>query len=187
MKAAVFLDRDGVVNRVVLRDGRPHPPSCVEELELAPRAAEAVDLLHRAGFVVVVVSNQPDVAMGAQRREVVERINEEIRRRVRVDDIRVCYHADRDGCGCRKPRPGMLLEAAREWSVALARSFLVGDRWRDIAAGRAAGCTTILVGDGYGEPFPETPHAVVPSLFEASRWILSSRGEDAGASHAESA
>ena len=181
MKRAVFLDRDGVINRIVWHGGRPGSPWSTEEVEVLPRVAEAVEMLRSAGFLTIIVTNQPDVAVGLQRREVVEKINDQLRGLVRVDDIRVCYHGDQDGCACRKPKPGMLLEAARAWSVALDHSFMVGDRWRDIGAGRAAGCTTILVGDGYGEPFAQEPDAVVESLFEASLLVLSNRAGISGA------
>ncbi len=172
MTRAVFLDRDGVVNRAFVRNGRPHPPASLEELELLPGAVEGISAVRRAGFLAIVVTNQPDVAAGLQDKAIVEQINEHIRRLTGVDDIHVCYHGDEDGCACRKPRPGMLLEAARNRSIVLGESFMIGDRWRDIAAGRAAGCRTILVGGGYGEPFVVAPHATVPSLVWATRLIL---------------
>lgn len=173
MNRAVFLDRDGVINRVVLRDGRPYPPSSVETLEFLPGAAGAINSLHRAGFRIIVVTNQPDVATGLQRRETVEAIHKRIRRLFPIDDIKVCYHIDQDRCTCRKPKPGMLIEAAKEWRLNLNQSFMVGDRWRDIAAGQAAGCKTILIDGGYAEREAKNPDAVVDSLLEASALILS--------------
>lgn len=173
MNCAVFLDRDGVINRVVLRDGRPYPPPSAVALEFLPGAAEAINALHRAGFRIIVVTNQPDVATGLQRRETVEAIHERMRRLFPIDDFRICYHVDQDDCMCRKPKPGMLLDAAKDWTLDLGRSFMIGDRWRDIGAGRAAGCTTILLGDGYGERHIEKPDAVVNSLYEATILILS--------------
>lgn len=175
---AVFLDRDGVINAVVFRDGRPHSPSSVDEVKILPGVCEAVEGLRRAGFRIIVATNQPDVGAGLQWRTEVEAIHAEIRRRLTIDAIKVCYHLDRDGCACRKPKPGMLLEAARKWSLNLERSFMVGDRWRDIAAGKAAGCTTILVRAGYDERQAEDPDAVVDSLYEASVLILSDRIRD---------
>ena len=173
MNRAVFLDRDGVINRVILRDSCPYPPPSVDELEFIPGVAEGIKVLREAGFRIIVVTNQPDVAVGIQRREVVEAIHERIRRIFPIDDIKVCYHVDEDGCTCRKPKPGMLLDAAKEWSLDLELSFMVGDRWRDIGAGTAAKCQTILVGDGYSEPLVKKPDAVVGSLLEASVLILS--------------
>ena len=173
---AVFLDRDGVINRAFVRDGKPYPPDGPEDLELLPGVVEAAETLRAAGFALVVVTNQPDVATGRQRREVVETMHERIRALVPIDAIKVCYHTDADDCSCRKPRPGMLLEAAAERSLDLSRSFMVGDRWRDVGAGSAAGCRTILVGDGYGERFPVSPDAVASSLREVAGLILSWRG-----------
>ena len=168
----VFLDRDGVINRVVLRGGRPYPPVSLEEFHFLPGVIEAVGLLRDAGFRLVVATNQPDVASGTQRREVVEAIHQHIYDRLRVDDIKVCYHLDEDLCSCRKPKPGMLLEAAKEQNIDLCHSFMVGDRWRDIEAGRAAGCTTILVASEYDEKQPEKPDLIVSSLYEAAKLIL---------------
>ncbi|PYS49941.1 MAG: HAD family hydrolase [Acidobacteria bacterium] len=175
MTRAVFLDRDGVINRAIVREGRPFPPASVEELEFLPRVGEAIERLKRAGFRLIVVTNQPDVAKGLQRREVVEAMHERIRRETLIDDIKVCYHSERDECACRKPKPGMLLEAAREESLDLSQSFMVGDRWRDVEAGRAAGCKTILISYEYDERQAERPDAIVNSLFEASELILSGK------------
>lgn len=169
-----------------MKEGRPHPPERVEDLELLPGVREAVGLLRGAGFLVIVATNQPDVGRGVLRREVVEEMHGALREWLPIDDLRVCYHDDLDGCECRKPLPGMLMEAAREWGVDLAGSFLVGDRWRDISAGRAAGCPTFLIGDGYGETFPDAPDAVAGSLLEASERIIVGCGPADVAMHAES-
>jgi D-glycero-D-manno-heptose 1,7-bisphosphate phosphatase len=173
MHRAVFLDRDGVINRVVLREGRPYPPASVGDFEILPGVPEALAALKAAGFRLIVATNQPDVARGTQRREVVEAIHDLLRRTLPVDDVRVCYHADRDGCGCRKPLPGLLLEAARDWGIDLPSSFMVGDRWRDMEAGRAAGCRTLFVQAHYAERQPDRPDATVASLREAGDLILS--------------
>jgi len=172
-RRAVFLDRDGVINRSVLRDGKPHPPAQVAELEVLPGVAEALAALRKAGFLLIVVTNQPDVARGTQSRSVVERINEVLAAELPLDEFRVCYHDDRDHCRCRKPAPGMILEAAREGHVDLAASYLVGDRWRDIEAGERAGCTTIFIDHGYAEKQPGHYNAKVRSLAEAADWIFS--------------
>src|SRR5437588_3507652 len=161
MTRAVFLDRDGVINRAVVRQGRPYPPSSDAELEYLPGVAEATEKLSAAGFRLIVVTNQPDVTTGLQRRDVVEAMHERIRRELHVDDIKVCYHVDQDTCSCRKPEPGMLLEAAVNWSIDLRKSYLVGDRWRDIAAGTAAGCKTVLVRSDYDQEQPDNADAAV--------------------------
>jgi len=169
---AVFLDRDGVINRAVVRGGKPFPPAGLGELEILPDVREALDQLKAAGFVLVVVSNQPDVARGTTARETVEAINAKLAESLPLDDFRMCYHDDADGCDCRKPRPGLLLTAARDHGVNLGASFMVGDRWRDIEAGRSAGCTTLFIDYGYDEPQPEACDYRVKSLVEAAQIIL---------------
>lgn len=172
-RRAVFLDRDGVINRAVVRGGLPYPPGRTEDLEILPGVPEALSRLHDAGFRLVVVTNQPDVVRGTQRREVIDAMHASLAAALPLDDIRVCYHDDPDDCACRKPKPGMLEDAARDAGVDLTRSFMVGDRWRDVDAGRRAGCTTIFVDHNYAERRPERPDATVGSLPEAADWILS--------------
>lgn len=171
-RKAVFLDRDGILNRAVVRDGRPFPPASVEEVEIYEDAAHACRTLRDAGFLLIVVSNQPDVARGTQQKGTVEAINSRLRAAVTLDDIRVCYHDDADACGCRKPAPGLLLEAATAWHIDLCKSFMVGDRWRDIQAGRRAGCLTVLIDHGYTESQVCEPDFRTRSLDEAVVWIL---------------
>lgn len=171
-RQAVFLDRDGVLNRAVTRNGKPYPPSSLEELEILPGISEACRDLHRAGFLLIMVTNQPDVARGMQTREVVEAINQVVSDCLSLDDIRVCYHDNSDNCKCRKPEPGLLLEAAQEWKIDLSGSFVVGDRWKDIEAGRRAGCSTIFVEYGYSEVRPKTFDKLASSLTDAVDWIL---------------
>jgi D-glycero-D-manno-heptose 1,7-bisphosphate phosphatase len=178
-RRAVFLDRDGVLNRALLRGGRPVPPSSIAELDIVPGAASALQELRAAGYLLIVVSNQPDVARGRQTREAVELINAKLKQELPLDEIRVCYHDDADGCACRKPSPGMLREAAAEHGISLEHSFMVGDRWRDIEAGERAGTRTIFIDHHYDERRPSGAHAVVATLVDAVRWILST-GQGAG-------
>ena len=170
---AVFLDRDGVINRAILRENRPIPPANLSELEILPGVAEALTSLSAAGFVLIVVSNQPDVARGTTSLSTVEAINAELRRELPLDDFRVCCHDSADECECRKPKPGLITAAAAERNVDLSSSFLVGDRWRDIEAGQRAGCTTFYIDYGYSERQPEGWHYRVTSLAEAAAIILS--------------
>jgi D-glycero-D-manno-heptose 1,7-bisphosphate phosphatase len=173
LRRAVFLDRDGVLNRAVIRDGKPYPPSNLQELEIAPGAVESLRELKNRGFELIVVTNQPDVSRGLQSEAAVEQINRALASSLPLDDIFVCYHSDKDNCACRKPKPGMLLDAARKHNIDLAQSFMVGDRWRDNDAGHNAGCKTILVDSGYNERLPANPpDARVGSLREAADWIL---------------
>ncbi len=171
-RRAVFLDRDGVINRAVVRDGKPYPPDSVATMEILPGVAEALARLRAAGFLNVIVTNQPDVATGKQRRQVVDAMHGHLRTVLAIDAIKVCYHVESDGCACRKPRPGMLLEAAGELGIDLSRSSLVGDRWRDVEAGQAAGCTSYFVECGYRENLPKKPYVAVESLPAAADLIL---------------
>jgi D-glycero-D-manno-heptose 1,7-bisphosphate phosphatase len=169
---AVFLDRDGVINRAIVRDGKPFPPASLDDLEILPGVPQALTRLHDAGFRLIVVTNQPDVAKGTRTRRVVDDIHAHMAATLPLDDIRVCFHEDKDGCACRKPKAGMLLDAARDAGVSLTGSFMVGDRWRDIDAGRIAGCRTIFIDYGYDERLSHQPDATVGSLAEAADWIL---------------
>jgi D-glycero-D-manno-heptose 1,7-bisphosphate phosphatase len=172
-RRAVFLDRDGVLNRAVVRDGKPYPPSAPDDLEILPGVRECLDRLHEAGFLLLVVTNQPDVRRGTQSFEAVESMHRLLRAELPIDDFFVCYHDDADDCPCRKPRPGLLLEAARKYGVLLDRSYLVGDRWRDIDAGAAAGCKTILIDYAYNERRPSAPPSLcAASLAEAVNYVL---------------
>lgn len=171
MRKAVFLDRDGVINRSEVRGGKPYAPTRAEDFELLPGAAKAMAALRAAGWLVIVVTNQPDLATGKQSRASMDAMHQPLRDGGLVDDIKVCPHVDADNCACRKPRPGMLLDAAREWDIDLAASIMVGDRWRDIEAGQAAGCRNIFVNHGYAEKQPERPDAVVASLAQAQQLI----------------
>jgi len=173
MNKAVFLDRDGVLNLALVRDGQPYSPANLDELELAPGAPEALRELKALGFKLLVVTNQPEVARGNTTRAAVEQIHRQIAAELPVDEIFVCYHKDGDGCDCRKPKPGMLLEGVRKYDVDVKSSFMVGDRWRDIEAGQNAGCRTIFIDGGYEDRDPVRPaDAHVHSLREAADWIL---------------
>ena len=172
---AVFLDRDGVLNLTITRSGKPYAPNTLAELEIAPGAVQACIDLRAAGFLLVVVTNQPDVARGQASRFGVEQINAAIGAQVPLDDIRICYHDDVDDCDCRKPLQVMLLQDALDMEIDLSRSFMVGDRWRDIAAGQSAGCSCIFVDYQYTEKQPDPPFHGVHSLAEAAAWILGTR------------
>jgi D-glycero-D-manno-heptose 1,7-bisphosphate phosphatase len=171
MNRAVFLDRDGVLNGGILREGHPFAPSSLEEFSILPGVPEALAALRSAGYRLIVVTNQPDVARGHASRAGIDAIHRAMRERLPLDDIRVCFHDDADGCVCRKPRPGLLIAAAVDHEIQVAHSFMVGDRWRDIGAGKAAGCTTILI-NRFHEELRVTPDVEFADLPEAARWIL---------------
>ena len=178
MKRAVFLDRDGVVNEVVVKYGKPYPPANAESMRILAGTAHALGRLKERGFFLLVVTNQPDVARGRQTREAVEQMHRRLRSELPLDDVLTCYHDDTDDCECRKPRPGLIKRAAQQNDIDLRRSFLIGDRWRDIDAGANAGCKTILIDRGYAErPPASTPDARVGSLPEAVDWILKTSTE----------
>src|SRR5581483_6027796 len=172
LKRAVFLDRDGVVNDAVVRDGRPHPPP-PEQLRIAADAPEALKALHDGGFELIVVTSQPDVARGTASLDALHAIERRLRDALPLDAFYVCPHDDADRCACRKPLPGLIETAACERGIDLGGSFLIGDRWRDVAAAQAAGVTSIFLDRGYAEPRPEPPaDATFGSLREAARWIV---------------
>ena len=177
MTKAIFLDRDGVLNRATIIKGIPHPPSDISELEILPGVPQALAKLKAAGFRLIVVSNQPDVARGTQSLKTVEAINDVLKEQLAIDEIRICYHDDADHCECRKPLPGMLVEAAKDTQINLTESYMVGDRWRDIEAGKNAGCRTILIDYGYGEGLQSQPDVKVESFGDAVKWILHNEGE----------
>jgi D-glycero-D-manno-heptose 1,7-bisphosphate phosphatase len=172
MRRAVFLDRDGVINRSIVRDGKPYPPATLKDFVYLPSVEVCIKQLRTASFLVIVVTNQPDVATGIQSREVVDLMHAKLYQDKLCDDIKVCYHIDEDGCNCRKPKSGMLLEAAHEWGISLKESFMVGDRWRDIEAGKSAGCFTYFIDNQYQEKAPDSPDEIVSSLEDATKHIL---------------
>jgi D-sedoheptulose 7-phosphate isomerase len=174
LRRAVFLDRDGVLNEAVIRDGKPHPPASLSDLRIVPGTATALARLKEKNFLLLVVTNQPDVARGKQKRDVVEEIDRRLRAELPLDDVFTCFHDDADACDCRKPQPGLLTRAAQLYGIDLSRSYLAGDRWRDIDAGASAGCKTVWIDHGYTEQPPASPpDARVASLVDAVEWILS--------------
>jgi len=174
MRRAVFVDRDGVLNATVVENGRPHPPASTADLKFLPGVRERVAELKGLDLLVVCVTNQPDVARGAVTRASVDEINARVRAEMRLDDLLACYHDDRDGCDCRKPRPGLLLQAAARLGIDLGRSYMIGDRWKDIACGAAAGCTTVFVDYRYAEPYQgSAPSHVSATAAGALDYILS--------------
>lgn len=172
MKSAVFLDRDGVINKAFVRGGKSYPPDRIEDFELIAGVEEACHDLKQAGYLLIVATNQPDVATGKQTQEAVEAMHSRLRDLLPLDEIYVCFHVGKEGCACRKPKPGMLVRAAEEHDIDLTRSFMVGDRWKDIEAGVAAGCRTFFIDYGYAEKRPQNHDFDVADLLSASRKIL---------------
>lgn len=176
-RRAVFLDRDGVVIRTDVRDGKPYAVRSLKRMRLLPGVRDAVATLRQAGFVMIIVTNQPDIGNGLVSAKTVQAMHARLHERLEIDDIKLCPHSQRDACLCRKPLPGMLLEAARDWNLDLKKSCMVGDRWGDIIAGKAAGCYTVFIERGYTETPREnrnlTPDYYATSLPAATHRILS--------------
>jgi len=175
-RRAVFLDRDGVLNRAVVRDGHPFPPSGVEAFELHDDVIAGCARLKAANFLLVVITNQPDVGRGRQNRETVEAMHLKMQSALpSLDRIEICYHAGKrygDPCDCRKPRPGLILRAAAELKIDLAASYVIGDRWRDVDCAHAAGCRAIFIQRDYEERLRELPHFTVQNFNDAVNALL---------------
>jgi D-glycero-D-manno-heptose 1,7-bisphosphate phosphatase len=169
---AVFLDRDGVLNRALVRNRKPYAPRHLGEFRLLPGAADAVRELKSVGFLIIVVTNQPDVGHGLTTPQTLAAMHARLSERLLLDAILVCPHRQDAGCACRKPKPGMIHQAKSDWGIDVSRSYLVGDRSTDIVAGRAAGLYTVFLDRGYAEPQLEPPDARVRSLRQAVRKIL---------------
>lgn len=168
----VFLDRDGVLNRAFPEGGTTRPPMSVAELELLPGVKESLARLRAAGFALVVVTNQPDVARGKQTRAAVEEINATMRAELPLLDVFACYHDGPDKCSCRKPQPGMLLAAAAKHDLDLDSAFLIGDRWSDIVAAHAAGCAAVLIDTPFSNAERCNPDHRAADITGAANWIL---------------
>lgn len=169
---AVFLDRDGVVNQAINRGGKPHSPQKAEELIILNGVKDAVSLLHKNGFVTVVVTNQPDISRGDLSIELLSEFHRIISAETGIKNFYICHHDDKEDCECRKPRIGLITNAARELDLDLSKSFLVGDRWKDIEAGQRAGCRCFFVDYHYSERRPTPPFHTVTSLLEAVEIIM---------------
>ncbi len=172
MNRGVFLDRDGVLNRATVRDGVPRAAATLDELEILDDARSGCATLRDAGFLLICVTNQAEISRGGIRARDVEAIHAKLASELGLDEVVVCPHDDGDDCPCRKPRPGMIVAAALRHEIDLSRSFTVGDRWRDVEAGRNAGTQTVFVDRDYDESLTVAPDAVVSGLEEASQWII---------------
>jgi D-glycero-D-manno-heptose 1,7-bisphosphate phosphatase len=174
VRRAAFLDRDGVINRPLERNHKPFAPRSLAEFEILPEVPGACAKLKTAGFLLVVATNQPDVGRGTLKKEIVEEIHAHLMAQLPIDRVEVCYHPGQgqSGCDCRKPKPGMLLRAARELGIDLKQSWMVGDRWRDVDCGHAAGCRTVFIDRGYAEELRRKPDFSAGNLAEAANIIL---------------
>jgi D-glycero-D-manno-heptose 1,7-bisphosphate phosphatase len=174
-RAAVFLDRDGVLNRAIVRNGKPYPPANLSEFEILPGVPDALVRLRGEQLPTLVVTNQPDVTTGKTTQAIVDQIHDRLRSTLALDAIYACYCVEGPGCDCYKPRPGLLIKAASEWGVDCTKSFMIGDRWRDVGAGKAAGCRTIFIDYDYAEQRPDAPDFVVQNLSQAVDIVLTAQ------------
>jgi len=172
IRKAAFLDRDGVLNAPIMQDGKTYAPTSFDEFIIIPGAAKAVQNLHDAGYLIIVVTNQPDISTGKVEIETVSGFHEHLHSMMPIDEIYVCSHVNENDCECRKPKPGMILAAAEKYRIDLTKSVLIGDRWRDIDAAHAAGCASFFIDYGYNESLNQEPNFIVTNLAEAAEIIL---------------
>ena len=168
---AVFLDRDGVINKVVVVEGKPFPPANIGELEIIEGVELGIEALKRAGYKVFVVTNQPDVARGKTSEASILEINAFLQNKLKIDEVSCCFHDGPDHCNCRKPKAGMILDLASRWNIDLSESFLIGDRWRDILSAKNAGVRSILIDYKYDEQY-ETPDFSSTNFEDAINYIF---------------
>jgi D-glycero-D-manno-heptose 1,7-bisphosphate phosphatase len=178
LNKAIFLDRDGVLNEAIIINNNPFPPRDLNEVNIINGVKDALFNLKKAGFKLIVITNQPDVARGTTNMDTVKSINNYLMKQLPLDSILVCYHDDTDKCSCRKPLPGNIFQGAKKFKVDLSKSYIVGDRWKDIEAGAAAGCTTFFIDNNYNKDMKSIPNYFVRSLSEASKIILDLNNEN---------
>ena len=167
MRKAIFLDRDGVINKTIIKNGLPFSPSSFAELEILPGVKESILKLQKLNFLCLVVTNQPDVSRGKIEKKTVIEMNNYLKDEIKLDDIFVCYHDDHDNCKCRKPKSGLLLDAGKKWDINLKKSYMIGDRWKDIESGKRAGCKTIFIDCNYKEAKPKKPNFTTDTLLNS--------------------
>lgn len=168
LRSAVFLDRDGVLNFPIIKNGKPYPPSVIQEFRLMPGVEEATKDLKKAGFLLIVITNQPDPLRGTQRKEVVEDMHALLKKQLPLDDI---FTAWDENSTDYKPQTGLVEKAVEKYNINLKDSFFIGDRWRDIECGKRAGCFTILIDNTCQEPLTSEPNLYCSSLLEAAKII----------------
>lgn len=170
---AVFLDSDGVLNAALIKNGKPVAPTNLDELEIPVEVKPSLDRLKAAGYLLICVTNKPDVERGWMTKKTVDEIYKKIREDLPLDDVYICYS---ENSACYKPNPGLLLEAEKKYNIDLSKSFMIGDRWRDVGTGQNGGCKTIWIDRGYDEKKPDPPaDFTAHSLTEAADWILTTQ------------
>lgn len=173
MNKAIFLDRDGVLVVPHFREGRSFAVRSLKEFRLYPESYEALSLLKKAGFILIVVTNQPDIGAKIIAQDTVDQMHTILARDLPIDHISVCPHTKEQSCRCRKPLPGLLNKAATDLGIDLARSYMVGDRASDVEAGQRVGCQTIFIDLGYtSEVKPISASFSCKNVLDAAHWII---------------
>lgn len=172
MIPAVFFDRDGILVQAPIVQGRPHSARTVDEIRMIPAAFQLCEVLREARIPTFMITNQPDIARGLIERSVVDEQNQIVARALNLTEVAVCPHDDGDDCYCRKPRPGLIEKLGQKHRINLSTSVVVGDRWRDIDAGVAAGTLTLFIDYGYEERRPKNPTRTVHSTDEMLNAVL---------------
>ena len=172
MRKAVFLDRDGVINKIFIKDNLPSSPPTFELLEILPGVEESILRLKKLNFACLVVTNQPDVGRNLISKNTLEKMHNKLKKKIHIDEIYVCTHIKDQNCFCRKPNPGMILDAAKKYQIDLKKSFLIGDRASDIEAGQEANCRSIFLDKKNYEKPPNKQEATFNNLTEATDYIL---------------
>ena len=172
MKAAVFLDRDGVLLRPKIINEKAYAIRKIKDFKLLPGVTKSIKKIRRYGFLVFVVTNQPDIRNNLVTENLVNRIHKKIKTKLKIDDFAICPHRQNEGCYCRKPNPGMILNLAKKYRINLKKSFMIGDRESDIKAGERANCRTIFINNNYNERKPKNQEATFDSLMLAVDYII---------------
>lgn len=160
---AIFLDRDGVINNNIIESGKPYPPLKLGSVHVIKGMKELIKKWQDEKYLVIVITNQPDVAAHLVTKNKVDKINKFLKNELNFDDIFVCYHGEKDNCNCRKPKIGLFLQAQEKYNIDMKKSWMIGDRWKDIEAGKKAGCKTIYLNYGYDEQRPtEQDYTIYP-------------------------
>lgn len=170
-KKAIFLDRDGILNKVIIRRGKPSSPWNLKDFKLLSHIEKYLKTLNEIGFLNIVFTNQPDVKRGYLKIEDLEKMHQIIAEKLPIDEITFCPHDDKDNCSCRKPKPGLIFEAAKKWSIDLKNSFVIGDNWKDVVAGKNAGCKTILIKRSYNKNLKDSYDFEAKNLKDAVKII----------------
>ena len=169
---AIFFDRDGVLNAIKRINNKPFPPDNVDELELFPDVRDKLKFLKKLGFYLFLVTNQPDYKRGKQLKKNIVKINSLVKSFYQLDDTFTCWHAYDGQCECRKPKPGMIINASLKYKIYTSKSFMIGDRWKDIEAGNKAGCRSIFLDYNYDEKKPDKYDYSTNSIQDSIDWII---------------